>query len=157
MKLSKSYIWYTIIVLLVLFIGGEYFITHPSKKGIDESTIQKIATGEELKNILDKTDSKMIVLDLYADWCGPCRMIHPTLLKLANKYKGKAVFYQVNVDQNPEIAAAFGTQAIPFVVFIKDNKIVTTMSGVNSSYSYEKVISEYATSKVPSSKVIEKL
>lgn len=150
MKLPKNYVLYTIIVLVAVFIGAEYFITHPSKKSLDESAIHKIATGEEFKNILNKTSSKMIVVDLYADWCGPCRMVHPTLLELANKYKGKVDFYQVDVDQNPEIASAFGTQAIPFVVFIKDNKIVTTMAGVNSSYSYEKVISAHVTLKEPS-------
>ena len=62
--------------------------------------------------------SKPAIIDLYADWCGPCRMVAPIMKELAKEYAGKIVIYKVNVDKEKELAAAFGIQSIPTFLFI---------------------------------------
>ena len=61
---------------------------------------------------------KPAIIDLYADWCGPCRMTAPIMKELAKEYAGKIVIYKVNVDKEKELAAAFGIQSIPTFLFI---------------------------------------
>jgi len=157
MKLKKNIGWYGLVIIVAIILGVQYINTHPSKNDVTESIVKKIANEQEFKNILDKAGSKMLVVDLYADWCGPCRMIQPTLSKLADKYQSKVDFYRVNIDENPQIAAVFNTQVIPYVVFVKDNKVITAFAGVNSSEKYEKVITACAASKEPCSNVTERL
>lgn len=61
------------------------------------------------------------VIDFYADWCFPCRMIAPSLEKLAEKYNGKLKVYKVNVDEEGELAGLFGIRSIPSLLFIPKN------------------------------------
>lgn len=157
MKLQKNIGWYSLIVIIAIILGVQYINTHPSKSLVTETNVKKILNEQDFKTILDKAGSKMLVVDLYADWCGPCRMIQPTISKLADKYQDKVDFYRVNIDENPQIAAVFKTQVIPYVVFIKDNKVITAFAGVNSSEKYEKVITTCAASKEPCGNMIENL
>jgi len=71
-------------------------------------------TSTEWKYLGDKP----CILDFYANWCGPCRMISPFLDQLAEEYKGQIYIYKINTDQEKELAAAFGASAIPLLVFI---------------------------------------
>lgn len=61
---------------------------------------------------------KPAVIDFYADWCGPCRMIAPTVEKVAQKYGDKIDVYKVNIDDAPELAQAFGISSIPTIMFV---------------------------------------
>jgi len=58
------------------------------------------------------------IIDFYADWCGPCRMVAPIMDELAKEYSGRVDFYKVNIDNEKELAAVFGIQSIPAVLFI---------------------------------------
>jgi len=58
------------------------------------------------------------IIDFYADWCGPCKMVSPILEELSNDYKGKLNVYKVNTDEEQEVAGAFGIQSIPSILFI---------------------------------------
>lgn len=64
---------------------------------------------------------KPAIVDFYADWCGPCRMIAPSLEKLAAEYNGKIVIYKVDVDKEPALAQKFGISSIPSLLFIPMN------------------------------------
>lgn len=73
-----------------------------------------------------------VIIDFYADWCGPCRMMAPTFHSLAEEYEGKAVFAKVNVDEESELARTFRIVSIPTVVVVKDNTVMKTMVGMQS-------------------------
>ncbi len=62
--------------------------------------------------------SKPCVIDFYADWCGPCKMVAPVLEELAKDYEGKLDIYKVNTEEELELAAAFGIRSIPSILFI---------------------------------------
>ncbi len=70
-----------------------------------------------------------VLLDFWAPWCGPCRMLAPELKALAVEYAGRVVVGKVNVDEEPELAAAFRVSSIPTVVVIRDGKVVRTSVG----------------------------
>ena len=74
-------------------------------------------TSKEWKYVGDKP----CLLDFYAHWCGPCRMISPFLDQLAEEYKGKIYIYKINTDQERELATIFGASSIPLLVFIPNN------------------------------------
>ena len=71
-----------------------------------------------------------VLVDFYADWCGPCKMMSPVVDNIAEKYAGKAKVGKVNVDQQQEIARQFGIMSIPSFVFIKDGTIVKYHTGM---------------------------
>jgi thioredoxin 1 len=70
-----------------------------------------------------------VVVDFWAEWCGPCRMISPLVEKLAEQYKGKIKFGKLNVDENREIAAKYQVMSIPLLLLFKDGKQVDSSLG----------------------------
>jgi thioredoxin 1 len=70
-----------------------------------------------------------VLVDFWAPWCGPCRMVAPTLEKIAQEYAGKLVVAKVNTDENPDWAARFGVTGIPTMLFISGGKIVHEQVG----------------------------
>jgi thioredoxin 1 len=73
---------------------------------------------------------KVALVDFWAEWCGPCRMIGPVVEELAKEYDGKAVIGKVNVDDNPNVASTFGIRSIPTILFFKGGKLVDKQVGV---------------------------
>lgn len=67
--------------------------------------------------------SGVVLIDFSAEWCGPCRMIAPVLDDLSKEYEGKVSFYNVDVDDNPELAGEFFVQSIPALAIVKDGKL----------------------------------
>ncbi|MDD3459364.1 MAG: thioredoxin [Weeksellaceae bacterium] len=80
------------------------------------------------KEVLES--GKPAMVDFWATWCGPCRMVAPTVEELAKEYGDKAVIAKVDVDNNQEIAAEFGIRNIPTLLFFKDGKVVDKVVGV---------------------------
>lgn len=76
------------------------------------------------------TQEKPIMLDFYADWCGPCQVLLPTVEKLSKEYGEEVEIRKVNVDQHRELASKFGVRSIPSLFFLKGNKVVDKANGV---------------------------
>lgn len=96
---------------------------------------------DSLNAIVDASPGKLLVFDMYADWCMPCRMLAPLYDSLAHTHGEKASFFRVDVQKNQDIAYAFKVQSIPLIVFIKDKEILHAATGLNSRDHYEKIIS----------------
>lgn len=86
---------------------------------------------------------KPAIIDLYADWCGPCRMTAPIMKALAKEYAGKIVIYKVNVDKEKELAALFDASSIPLFVFIPMKGEPQLFRGAADKATYKKAIDEF--------------
>ena len=85
-------------------------------------------TEENFEYTALKSD-KLVMVDFWAEWCGPCRMVGPHVEELSKEYDGKAVVGKVNVDLHGGIAAQFGVRNIPTIVFLKNGELVDKVVG----------------------------
>lgn len=123
-------------------VAGTSDKTTPAAK--TESHVKAISGLDELNSIVNNTPGRLLVLDLYADWCMPCKVLAPLFDTLANVHHDKADFYRIDVDKNKDIAMTFSVQSIPLVLFIKDKQVVTSFPGLNPRENYEKAIAEFS-------------
>jgi len=82
----------------------------------------------EFEEFLNEKD-KLFVVDFYADWCGPCKLIGPIISELSEQYEDKAIIRKINVDNDKEIATRFGIRSIPTILFFKNGEIVEKQVG----------------------------
>jgi thioredoxin 1 len=85
-----------------------------------------------------------VLVDFWAEWCGPCKMLAPTIEELAKEYKGRAKVAKLNVDQNPAIAEKFGIRGIPTVILFHGGGIVEQAVGVQSKANLIKLLDKKA-------------
>ena len=78
-----------------------------------------------------------VIVDFWAEWCGPCRMVGPVIEEIAKEYDGKAVIGKLNVDHNSNTSMTFGIRNIPTVLFFKDGKMVDKQVGAAAKSVYE--------------------
>ena len=97
---------------------------HFSKEGFDKALAQ----------------SGLMMVDFWADWCGPCKMLAPVIEDLAGQYEGRALVGKVNVDEEPELAMRYGVMSIPTVIFFKDGKEIDRKVGVMPAAAFTQVL-----------------
>ncbi|MBF0198649.1 MAG: thioredoxin [Planctomycetes bacterium] len=94
-------------------------------------------------NFAESTASGVALVDLYADWCGPCKMMAPLIDKVAAQYAGRATVGKLNVDDSPEAAGQLGVTSIPTVVVYKDGEEVERLVGAQSEANLQKVLDNH--------------
>lgn len=85
-------------------------------------------TDSNFADEVESADSPVLV-DFWAEWCGPCRMVGPIVEELAGEYEGKAKIGKVNVDNNPEVSVKYGIRSIPALLIFKDGEVVDQIIG----------------------------
>jgi len=102
---------------------------------VDQSSFQQ--------TVLDST--KPVLVDFWAEWCGPCKAIAPVVEELANEYTGKVGFAKVNVDQAPALASSYGVMSIPTIIVFKDGKPANQVIGFKSKDDLKKLLDSVIT------------
>lgn len=90
-----------------------------------------IESREQLDKAISEAGEKLVVIDFFANWCGPCKIISSKLEELSNQYADKAVVLKVNVDDNDELAVDYNVTSMPTFVFIKNQQIIDIFVGGN--------------------------
>lgn len=90
--------------------------------------MRKIKSNQEFEETIRQKAN--VVVDFYADWCGPCQVLLPTLEQLSKDFEGKVEIVKVNVDSQQELALRFGVRSIPTLIFFKDQKAVEAIVGL---------------------------
>ena len=116
--MMKRFFIFAIVVACCLF-------TLPAQRNA-KGGVHTLSEKEFKARIFDYSDtnsyyhgSTPIVVDFYADWCGPCRKLAPTMEELSKKYEGKVIFYKVDIEKSGDISKAFAIDAIPTILYIK--------------------------------------
>jgi thioredoxin 1 len=90
------------------------------------------------KEVLE--EKGVVLLDLYATWCGPCKALSPIVEKVADEYDGKVKVAKVDIDKNMEIAEKYGVRSIPTLLFFKDGEVVENLLGLQDKVKIEQVL-----------------
>ena len=95
------------------------------------------------QNFQDEIKEWVVLVDFWAEWCGPCQMMLPILEELSTRMKGKAKVAKLNVDESPTIAGQFRVMSIPTLIVFKDGEPVETMVGVQQADALEATLNKY--------------
>lgn len=105
----------------------------------------KAITGEEhFKTIIDSSGEQLLVIDFYADWCVPCKVLAPTILEIARENSDKASFYKLDIEKHRKIAIQYRVMGIPYIVFIKNKEVVHAVTGVSPKKIYIDAIVKFS-------------
>ena len=116
------------------FMGALFYLAAGDGSGAYPETKNIKTITEADFNIVAMEAGKPVVVDFYAPWCGPCKILAPRLDALAGEYSDKINFMSVNVDKSPELAAKFNVEGVPTLLFIgKDGQIMDAMAGLVSA------------------------
>ena len=131
--------WGFVLALIIAYP----MIVNAFRKPVPESeNIIHIKTAEELQKIIE-TPGKVCLLDFYADWCGPCRSLAPTINRLADEYKGKCDIIKINVDNFSGLAQKYGATSIPMVIITADGQIVEKVVGSRGFEIYSSLLEKH--------------
>lgn len=100
--------------------------------------MQTITTNKQFNDLV--AGGKPFVIDFYADWCGPCQALLPTVEKLAKEYAGEVEIVKVNIDQQRPLAEKFGVRSIPALFFLEGNQVKDSLKGMASEHELRKRI-----------------
>ena len=115
-------------------------------------TFSELNAQEAKSNIKELTESNfntsikkgLVLVDFYADWCGPCKVVHPILEELKTKMNDEVIILKINVDKNAKMSAKYQIQSIPTLILFRNGKIKWRQSGVVPLKQLQQIISEHS-------------
>jgi len=150
--MSMKNISFLVFILLTGFYGCKLGGQTPAKEGDNKASagVQYLSTEQFKLKVFDYKTNKSwkfegnmpVVVDFYATWCGPCKMMSPIMEELAVKYAGKVVFYKVDTDKESELAQAMGIQSLPTFLFIPKDKQPQAAMGAMPKETVDKAIND---------------
>lgn len=99
-------------------------------------------TDQNFDSVVMNSDVPVLV-DFWAPWCGPCKMLTPIIEEIAEEYEGKVVFGKLNIDDNPKVASVYGIVSIPTILFVKDGKVIDQHVGLLAKGPMKKKIDTF--------------
>lgn len=101
-----------------------------------------INSSEELKKIISDFPNKIIIIDFWAVWCGPCRFISPIFEKLHSDFSNDFIFAKVNVDENRQLSQQFRISGIPTILFLKNDEIINRIIGALGYEQFKEILNK---------------
>jgi thioredoxin 1 len=105
---------------------------------LESKTLPHLSSSEFENEVLKS--QVPTVVDFYADWCGPCRMVSPIIEALSSEYDGRVKFVKINTDDNPDIAMKYGIMSIPTIIVFKNGQVASTIIGAGPATMYKQKI-----------------
>ena len=143
-------------VLAIAIAGGINVANAKEDKLSDKVKVKHIAKADFVEKVYNYEENpqewkfegdKPAIVDFYATWCGPCKMIAPILEELAVEYQGKIDIYKIDTDVERELAGAFGIQSVPTLLFIPVNGEPRVIRGAMPKADFKKVIDDFLLAK----------
>ncbi|MFP4164711.1 MAG: thioredoxin domain-containing protein [Chitinispirillaceae bacterium] len=135
-----------LLILLIVSLLPQNLLAKPAGSQKKNSQVKIIGSSEQFNSVIEKSGDKLLMFDLYADWCMPCRILSPMLEKIAADMNNSVTVYKINIDKHPELASMFQVSGIPFVVLVKEKKVVQALTGVQPEATYRRAIINHSDS-----------
>ncbi len=106
--------------------------------------IEQIKDADFQQSVLDSSNKQPVLVDFWAEWCGPCKALGPILENIASECEGKVAGKKINIDENPETAPKYGIRGIPTIMIFKNGELAATNVGVMSKSELTNFINDNA-------------
>ena len=106
-------------------------------------TIKSVSENTFVSDVIEKSKEKIIIVDFWAPWCGPCRMVAPVVEEISKDFEGKIKVFKLNTDENPNVASQYGIRSIPTLMIFKGGQKVDTVVGAVPKATLSSTLSKH--------------